>query len=79
VSSGKGIYRDKKPVGATEKVLKSRVHLILLGSMFAYYSFSRLCLVSLRVRQCTICRLRCTICKVRSVVPKRTCNALRID
>jgi hypothetical protein len=45
VLSGKGIYRDKKPVGAAEKVLKSRVHLILLGSMSAYYSRSRLCLV----------------------------------
>ena len=37
---GRGIYRAGKLVGTAEKVLKSRVCPVLLGSMSAYYSFS---------------------------------------
>jgi hypothetical protein len=37
---GRGIYRATKPVGAVEKVLKSRVRPVLLGRTFAYYSFN---------------------------------------
>jgi hypothetical protein len=36
----RGIYKAGKPIGAVEKVMKSRVHLVLLGRTFAYYSFS---------------------------------------